>query len=178
MVTHVESDEPDLLAHWISQNRPGGRSRRRVPDAVGGLWFAFYGRVSTADFQERDSSRRWQRDVAEDLVDGHGRIVAEFFDVDRSRRLPWRDRPQATAVLELLTVPERGFDAVVVGEYERAFYGDQVLSLTPLLQTHGVGLRLPEAHGPIDVTEPAPPDPPTSTKRPWSAPCSAVTSTS
>ncbi|GAA2392113.1 hypothetical protein GCM10010170_104710 [Dactylosporangium salmoneum] len=117
--------------------------------------FAFYGRVSTADFQERDSSRRWQRDVADDLVDGHGRIVAEFFDADRSRRLPWRDRPQAALLLAAIADPDRGFDAVVVGEYERAFYGDQVLSLLPFLQHHGVQLWLPEAYGPVDPAEPA-----------------------
>ena len=147
--------EPDLLTHWVGQSRPVGRSRRRRPDELGVLRFAFYGRVSTADFQDRDSSQRWQRDVAEDLVDGHGRIVAEFFDVDRSRRLPWRDRPQAALLLAAIADPGRGFDAVVVGEYERAFCGDQVLSLLPFLQHHGVQLWLPEAHGPVDPAEPA-----------------------
>jgi hypothetical protein len=71
--------------------------------------------------------------VAEDLVAGHGRIVAEFFDVDRSRRLPWSQRPRSAALLRLLADPARGFDAVVVGEYERAFYGDQVVTLLPVL---------------------------------------------
>ncbi|MER7004121.1 hypothetical protein ABT297_13910 [Dactylosporangium sp. NPDC000555] len=28
--------------------------------------------------------------------------------------------------------------AVVVGEYERAFYGDQLLSLAPVFEAHGV----------------------------------------
>ncbi|WP_344620258.1 recombinase family protein [Dactylosporangium salmoneum] len=147
--------ESDLLTLWVSQSRSVGRSRRRRPDELGLVRFAFYGRVSTADFQERDSSRRWQRDVADDLVDGHGRIVAEFFDADRSRRLPWRDRPQAALLLAAIADPDRGFDAVVVGEYERAFYGDQVLSLLPFLQHHGVQLWLPEAYGPVDPAEPA-----------------------
>ncbi|MER7006402.1 recombinase family protein [Dactylosporangium sp. NPDC000555] len=147
--------ESDLLTHWVSQSRPGKRSRRRRPDEAGVLRFAFYGRVSTADFQERHSSRRWQRDVAEDLVDGHGRIVADYFDADRSRRLPWRDRPQAALLLAAIADPDRDFDAVVVGEYERAFYGDQVLSLLPLFEAYGVQLWLPEAHGPVDPAEPA-----------------------
>ncbi|MEV8516615.1 recombinase family protein [Dactylosporangium sp. NPDC051484] len=155
MPTLSEHDEPDLLTYWMSQARLAGRPRRRRPDVVGGLRFAFYGRVSTADFQEPVSSRRWQRDVAEDLTDGHGRIVVEFFDVDRSRRLPWSDRPHAAMLLAALADPERGFDAVVVGEYERAFYGDQVLSLIPLLEAHGVQLWLPEAHGRIDLAEPS-----------------------
>jgi hypothetical protein len=80
------------------------------------LRFAFYGRVSTADFQERDSSRRWQRDVADDLVDGNGRILVEFFDADRSRRLPWRNRPQPALLLAAIADPGRDFDAIVVGE--------------------------------------------------------------
>ncbi|MFG2043585.1 recombinase, partial [Dactylosporangium sp. NPDC048998] len=58
-------DGDDLLTRWMSEARPAGRMRRRPPDGVGGLRFAFYGRVSTADFQERESSRRWQRDAAE-----------------------------------------------------------------------------------------------------------------
>jgi site-specific DNA recombinase len=133
--------ESDLLTHWVSQSRSvGRRSRRRRPDELGLLRFAFYGRVSTADFQERDSSRRWQRDVADDLIDGHGRISAEFFDADRSRRLPWRDRPQAALLLAAIADPGRDFDAIVVGEYERAFYGDQVLSLLPLFEAYGVQL--------------------------------------
>jgi hypothetical protein len=78
--------------------------------------FAFYGRVSTAAFQDRASSRQWQRDSAVDLIGRHGRIVVEFFDVGCSRRLPWPQRPQARLLLEALTDLERGFDAVVVGE--------------------------------------------------------------
>jgi site-specific DNA recombinase len=155
VTTGTGSDAPDLLAHWISQVRPAVRSRRRLPDVVGDLRFAFYGRVSTADFQEPDSSRRWQHDVAEDLVAGHGRIVIEFFDADRSRRLSWPDRPEAAALLEMLADPDRGFDAVVVGEYERAFYGDRVLTLLPIFEEHSVQLWLPEAHGPVNPAEPA-----------------------
>jgi site-specific DNA recombinase len=151
----VETAAPDLLANWVSQVRPAVRSRRRRPDAVGGLRFAFYGRVSTADFQEPASSRQWQRDVAEDLIAGRGRVVVEFFDTDHSRRLSWPQRPQAAALLQSLADPDRGFDAVVVGEYERAFCGDQVLTMLPVFVEHGVQLWLPEAHGPIDTAEPA-----------------------
>jgi hypothetical protein len=116
----VRPVDPDLLTSWVSWEPPSTRSRRRKPDPVGGLRFAFYGRVSTAEFQEPASSRQWQRDVAEDLIDGHGRVVVEFFDIDSSRRLSWRHRPQAAALLRSLADPDRGFDAVVVGEYERA----------------------------------------------------------
>ncbi|GLL02103.1 hypothetical protein GCM10017581_038450 [Dactylosporangium matsuzakiense] len=143
------------LTSWLEQARPAGQARRRRPGDEDGLRFAFYGRVSTADFQERASSRRWQRDAAEDLVAGHGVIVAEFFDIDRSRRLPWRDRPQAATLLQSLADPDRKFDAVVVGEYERAFFGDQALTVLPLLDAAGVRLWLPESHGPVDLNEPS-----------------------
>jgi hypothetical protein len=59
------------------------------------------------------------------LVAGHGRIVAEFFDVGFSRALVWARRPQAAALAAALADPDRGWDAIVIGEYERAFYGGQ-----------------------------------------------------
>jgi hypothetical protein len=43
--------------------------------------------MSTVDFQDRVSSCRWQRNYADDLVAGRGRIVAEFFDEGVSRRM-------------------------------------------------------------------------------------------
>lgn len=39
------------------------------------LRFAFYGRNSTKDFQDRLSSSRWQRDFAGKLIAGRGSIV-------------------------------------------------------------------------------------------------------
>jgi hypothetical protein len=106
----VEPRNDDVLNSWLRRARVPDVAGRPKPDAAGGLRFAFYGRVSTAGFQERDSSRRWQRDVAADLIAGHGRIVVEFFDVDRSRRLPWRLRPQAAALLASLADRRRTFD--------------------------------------------------------------------
>ena len=38
------------------------------------------------------------------------------------------------ALLAAVADPGRGFDAIVVGEYERAFYGDQLLPLLPVLE--------------------------------------------
>jgi hypothetical protein len=116
----------DPLVAWI--DRRSAKSARPVPDSAavaGGLRFAFYGRVSTKEFQDRTSSCYWQREVANDLVAGRGSIVSEFFDVGLSRRHGWESRPQAAALLTALTDPDPVFDAVVVGEYERAFYGNQ-----------------------------------------------------
>ncbi|MET8862310.1 recombinase family protein [Nonomuraea sp. NPDC004580] len=53
-----------------------------------------------------------------------------------------------------LTDPGRGWDAIVVGEYERAFCGDQLTQLLPLLQSYGVQLWMPEAGGPVDPESP------------------------
>jgi hypothetical protein len=91
--------------------------------------FAFYGRVSTTGFQDRSSSRQWQRDSALDLIRGRGRIVAEYFDVGCTRRQPWSRRPQARELLRAAAEADRVFDAVVVGEADRAFCGTQLLSV-------------------------------------------------
>ena len=47
-------------------------------------------------------------------------------------------RPKAAALLAAIANPERSFDAIVVGEYERAFFGDQLIQMTPGLQRHRV----------------------------------------
>jgi hypothetical protein len=80
----------DLLVAWAESTR----RRQVVMPCRGGLRFAFYGRVSTEDYQDPITSRMRQRDQASALVAGHGRIVAELFDVGQSRVLPWPRRPQ------------------------------------------------------------------------------------
>jgi DNA invertase Pin-like site-specific DNA recombinase len=117
------------------------------------LRFAFYSRTSTKDYQDRVSSWRWQRDVAETVVAGRGVIVAEFFDSGYSRRLSWTARPEAAALLEAVRDPNRGFDAIVLGEFERAFYGDQLQRLMPVFERHGVQVWLPETGGPLNVAD-------------------------
>ena len=44
--------------------------------------------------------------------------------------------------------PDRGFDAIVVGEFERAFCRDQFVQMLPWFTAHGVAVWLPEAGGP------------------------------
>ena len=102
----------DVLALWAERT---GRRRAGV-QGRGGLRFAFYGRVSV-------TSRARQREQAGMLTAGYGTIVAEFFDSGQSRTLPWTRRPQAAALVAALADPDRGWDAIVIGEYERAFYG-------------------------------------------------------
>jgi hypothetical protein len=117
------------------------------------LRFAFYGRTSTEDYQDRASSEYWQRDVAENVISGRGVVVVEFFDSGYSRRLPWVERPEAAALLDAVADPDRAFDAIVVGEFERAFYGNQLQQLMPVFDRYGVQLWLPETDGPLDLTD-------------------------
>ena len=49
-----------------------------------------------------------------------------------------------------LADPDRGWDAVVIGEYERAFYGSQYASMAPLFEHYGVSLWMPEVGGRVD----------------------------
>jgi site-specific DNA recombinase len=136
----------DGLAAWAERT-----GRRAVTGPVRGrLRFAFYGRVSTEDYQDPVTSRARQRDLAGALVAGNGRIVAEYFDIAQSRTLSWARRPQAAALLAAMADPDRGFDAIVIGEYERAFYGGQYAAMAPLFEHYGIQLWTPESSGPID----------------------------
>jgi len=126
-----------------------GRGAAEAPGRRG-LRFAFYGRVSTEDWQDPVTSRARQREQAAALVRGHGIIVAEFFDIGQSRVLAWALRPQAAALGAALADPGRGWDAIVVGEYERAFCGARYASMAPLFERYGVQLWLPEAGGRAD----------------------------
>jgi site-specific DNA recombinase len=134
------------LMAWAEES---GRQRAKGP-ARGRLRFAFYGRVSTEDWQDPVTSRARQREQAEALVRGHGVIVAEFFDAGQSRTVAWGRRPEAAALVALLADPDRGWGAIVVGEYERAFYGSQYAAMAPLFEHYGVQLWMPEAGGRVD----------------------------
>jgi len=114
------------------------------------LRFAFYGRVPTEDWQDPVTSRARQLQQAVMLTAGHGTIVAQFFDTGESRTLPWARRPQAAALVAQLADPDRGWDAIVIGEYERASYGGQYSSMAPLFEHYGIQLWTPEVGGRID----------------------------
>ena len=111
----------DGLLAWAEESG----CRRATGPSRGRLRFVFYGRVSTEDWQDPVTSRARQREQADALVRGHGVIVAEFFDAGQSRTVAWGRRPEAAALVALLTDPDRGWGAIVIGEYERAFYGSQ-----------------------------------------------------
>src|ERR1700676_3232726 len=88
--------------------------------------FAFYGRVSTEDQQDPASSRNWQLARSRQTIEPvDGVIVEQFFDIGQSRSLPWKRRPEAARLLATFASSARDFDAVVIGEPQRAFCGNQ-----------------------------------------------------
>jgi site-specific DNA recombinase len=126
-------------------------SIRALDDFIERLVFAFYGRVSTEDQQDPQASYDWQITRARQLIEPRGGvIVAEFFDIGHSRALPWQRRPTASQLLAALRDPNRGFNAVVIGEPQRAFYGNQFSLTFPIFEHFGVQLWVPEVGGPID----------------------------
>ncbi len=113
--------------------------------------FAFYGRVSTEDQQDPEASRGWQIRRAQGLIEPHGgAIVEQYFDVGQSRSLPWKRRPAASRLLADVASVNRDFEAIVIGEPQRAFYGNQFGLTFPVLTHYGVGLWVPEVGGAVD----------------------------
>ncbi|WP_433177286.1 recombinase family protein [Actinoallomurus sp. CA-150999] len=136
------------MAAAEASNPPGDEV---APQRSTRLRFAFYGRVSTEDQQDPEASRHWQLTRARSLIDPHGGvIVAEYFDVGQSRSIPWQRRPQANELLVELRNPGRAFDAVVIGEPQRAFYGNQYGLTIELFKHFGIPLWVPEIGGAID----------------------------
>jgi len=66
------------------------------------------------------------------------------------RSLPWKRRPEASRLLNTFSDPSRGFDGVVIGEPQRAFYGNQFGLTFPVFVHYGVGLWVPEVGGAVD----------------------------
>ena len=83
-----------------------------------------------------------------------GMIVAEFFDVGCSRQVPWESGAGSGATEKAQSVDCR-FDAVVVGEFERAFTDRQFEHVARILRRFGVAVWLPEAGGPVELDDPA-----------------------
>lgn len=138
MGADLDVPDVDLLGIWAAARTQRVHHHGRQAEA--GLRFGFYGRVSTEDYQDPVSSRRWQFDIASQAVAGRGRIVMEFFDIGYSREIAWGERPQAARLLAAIPDPDRGFEAIVVGEFARAFYGSQAMHLAPLLREYEVQL--------------------------------------
>ena len=113
--------------------------------------FALYARVSTEDRQSPDDSIAWQRALTTTLIEPTGgQLVAEYLDIGVSRSLPWARRPEASRLLADCARADRGFDAIVIGEPQRAFAGAQFSLTFPVFVHHGVELWVPEVGGRVD----------------------------
>ena len=60
------------------------------------------------------------------------------------------DLPVGDTLVAALADPDRGWNAIVIGEHERAFYDSQYASMAPLFEHFGVTLWAPEVGGRID----------------------------
>jgi len=112
---------------------------RRAQEGDGGpLRFAWYGRLSTDELQQPQLAFPSQRAACEKRVDGLGRIVCEFTDVQSGRR---DDRAGIEELLEEASRPDRRFDAVVTYKAER-FARRMALALAYEEELHGAGVSI------------------------------------
>lgn len=90
----VSTEHADTLTGWLRATPTSSRVRGHRPAAmIGRLRFAFYGRISTREYQDPASSQAWQLDSATQTIAGRGQIMTTYFDVGCSPRLPWTQRP-------------------------------------------------------------------------------------
>jgi site-specific DNA recombinase len=118
-----------------------------------GLDYALLARTSTEDNQSPEESLKWQEHRGGLVIRDTGQIAVVFHDKGLSRSIPWKRRPEAQALLDEMRQPRplRRFDAVVIGEPQRAF-GDQlqIASIVPIFVHLGIPLWVPELGGPYD----------------------------
>ena len=104
--------------------------------AAGTLRFAWYGRLSTDELQQPQLAFPSQKTACEKRIDGMGRIVCEFTDVQSGRR---DDRAGIEALLDEAGRPDRRFDAVVTYKAER-FARRMALALAYEEELHRAGI--------------------------------------
>ncbi|MEU4445475.1 recombinase family protein [Actinosynnema sp. NPDC050801] len=125
-----------------------------IEDGIGPV--AVYGRCSTEDNQDPETSRGWQFGNARKFVEPlGGHVVEEFFDVGQSRSVPWDRREEAARLLAALKNPNRGWNALVVGEGTRCWFGNQFSLIAPRFAAYGVDLWVPELGGKFDPRNPS-----------------------
>lgn len=125
-----------------------------VDDGIGPV--AVYGPCSTEDNQDPETSRGWQFGNARKFIEPiGGEVEAEFFDIGQSRAVPWERRDYAARLLTALKDPNRGWNAVVVGEGTRCWFGNQFSLTAPKFEAHGVDLWVPELGGKFDPRNPS-----------------------
>jgi DNA invertase Pin-like site-specific DNA recombinase len=127
---------------------------RDIEDGIGSV--AFYGRCSTEDNQDPETSHGWQIGNALKFVEPlGGEVVDDYFDIGQSRSVPWERRPEANRLLAALKDPHRRWDALVVGEGTRCWFGNQFSLIAPRFAAYGVDLWVPELGGKFDARNPS-----------------------
>ena len=110
--------------------------------------FAFYGRVSTEDQQDPESSKQWQSPRSLGLIEPPAaRSSRSSSTSGRAGRCRGSAGPRPRGCSAAIARPDRGFDAVVIGEPQRAFYGNQFGLTFPVFAHYGVELWVPEVGG-------------------------------
>jgi DNA invertase Pin-like site-specific DNA recombinase len=145
----------DEVNEWATLDALLGVELAQAPDeGLGAL--AFYGRCSTEDNQDPETSLAWQLSNAQKFVEPlGGRIVTEYFDIGQSRSVPWERRAEAAQLLAALKSRDRGWNAVVVGEGTRCWFGNQFSLIAPRFAAYGVDLWVPELGGRFDARNPS-----------------------
>ncbi len=152
---HSEVEMPSQDNEWDTLDQLLGVEAVDAP-ATGIGPVAFYGRCSTEDNQDPETSRAWQLGNAAKFVEPlGGSVVAQFFDVGQSRSVPWNRREAAAQLLAELKDPNRGWSGVVVGEGTRCWFGNQFSLIAPRFAAYEVGLWVPELGGQFDDRNPS-----------------------
>ena len=133
----------DQASEWAAFDALLGIEVESAPDATVGA-LAFYGRCSTEDNQDPETSKAWQLSNAAKFVRPlGGSIVAEFFDIGQSRSVPWERRNAASRLLSELRNRDRGWAGLVVGEGTRCWFGNQFSLTAPRFEAYGLDLWSP-----------------------------------
>jgi DNA invertase Pin-like site-specific DNA recombinase len=145
----------DQASDWAAYDELFGVAIDDGPEAqVGPL--AFYGRCSTEDNQDPETSRAWQLSNATRFVRPlGGRIAVEYFDVGQSRSVPWERRRAAAELLSQVRNPDRGWSGVVVGEGTRCWFGNQFSLTEPRFEAYGLSVWIPELGGKFETRNPS-----------------------
>lgn len=114
----------------------------------GEITFAFYGRVG-CDATSESAAR--QRHAAERWLQERGWRIASVYIDAVPRTTPWATRPQARALLNACTQPERAFTAVVTVATPQTLGPGDPGPVIALLGQHGVPLWAPEFGGAADT---------------------------
>lgn len=145
----------DQANEWKTLDDLLGVEVADVPD-VGLGPVAFYGRCSTEDNQDPETSLAWQLGNARKFVKPlGGKVAVEYFDIGQSRSVPWERREAGAQLLAALKDPARGWEAMVVGEGTRCWFGNQFSLIAPKFAAYGVELWVPELGGRFDARNPS-----------------------